>query len=322
MAKPALTLQGEIAQKLKDLPVVYLDTATVRPLKGQPREYFNLDKLRRLAGTIETMTQIQPAIVREINDPDDPEHKHELGDGERRWRACRMIGWELKSIIVDMPDDADFYELSAVSNFGREGHTHLETARSLKRIKEAREQKNGKCTLQELAVIFGQSISWVVQHLVLLDLAPELEKFLDPELPKKEQLKFSIAKALVVLPLGEQVLTWEYIKGHKLRFFPALQHIRKRAAELGIAPKRKRNPRSDYRVLLSFISQTTGKGVALGVIPPERFRQMLAPRTPEEMLKLKDIFNGLADALNNLSALIIKTQPGIKTQPRREDDAD
>ncbi|MBI4059708.1 ParB/RepB/Spo0J family partition protein [Candidatus Giovannonibacteria bacterium] len=309
MAQPATALQEEIRKKLENLEVVCLDTSLVRPLKGQPREYFNLDKIKRLAGTIETMTQIQPAIVREIDDPDDPGHKYELGDGERRWRACRIIARKLKAVIVDMPDDEEFYELAAVSNLGREDYTHMEAARALKRIQEARERKNGKCTVQELAVRFSKSPSWVVQHLVLCDLAPELERFLDPELPKKEQLKFSIAKALVVLPLEEQVQNWKYIREQKLRFFPALQYIRKRAAELGIAPKRKRNPRSDYRVMLSFLSQTTGKGAALAVIPPERFRQMLAPRTPGEMIKLKEIFNGCADVMNAVSARIIETQP-------------
>ena len=103
----------------------------VRPDPKQPRSYFKDSALKALAASIKSIGQRTPIEVRRL--PKGAAAKYEIIDGERRYRACRMIGQATIRICIEEAD-LDHHRqhlLSLVSNFHREGHTHMETSTAL-----------------------------------------------------------------------------------------------------------------------------------------------------------------------------------------------
>ena len=65
------------------------------------RNEFELGDIDGLAEDIKTNGQLQPAIIRKINNLD---FEYEVIGGERRWRACKLAGIDLKAILIDKDD--------------------------------------------------------------------------------------------------------------------------------------------------------------------------------------------------------------------------
>ena len=113
---------------------ILVDPERVHPFKGQPRRYFNEASIKALAKSIETSGQKQPATVRVISGEGE-EREFELIDGERRWRACLMIGKPLNAVIRVETERKHQFLSAAVANFLKEPHTPLEIAHALLEIK-------------------------------------------------------------------------------------------------------------------------------------------------------------------------------------------
>lgn len=171
----------------------------IRPDPNQPRKYFKKPALDALARSIELVGQLTPIHVRKLPKSDD--HRFEIIDGERRWRAHQIAGLKTIKVTIEEgePDDRRRHLLSTISNFHREGHTHMEISDALQYQRSLGETVGALC--ENLA----KSEGWVYQYLGLQRLAPELRDKLHPDAREDDLLRFSEAVVIASVPVEHQV---------------------------------------------------------------------------------------------------------------------
>ncbi|MSU56483.1 MAG: ParB/RepB/Spo0J family partition protein [Candidatus Taylorbacteria bacterium] len=192
---------------------IRVKVSRVRRFSGQPRTYFDEDKLGELADSLKQDGQRMPIIV--IRVTNDPAYDVELVEGERRLRAAKIAGIEELNATVakDIADGLAQHLASTICNFHREGHTSMEISNALHR-----QTMEGGKSAASLAVAFGKSIKWVYQHLALQKLTPRLQKLLDPPTPKSERLRKQVATFLIRLPSEKQEAAYlEILREKNLR---------------------------------------------------------------------------------------------------------
>jgi len=86
--------------------------ADIEPNPKQPRKDFDKDKLQELADNIKQVGLKQPLIVRPLLKDG---KKYQLVDGERRYRACKLI--PLEEVPVEIREDIKTEEDAALQSF-------------------------------------------------------------------------------------------------------------------------------------------------------------------------------------------------------------
>lgn len=179
----------------------------VRPDPKQPRVFFRESALKALATSIKKNGQRMPISVRRRRAGANP--PYEIIDGERRWRACHLAGIATIRIDIEVADlsrHATQHRLSIVSNFMREGHTHMEISGAVcYQITAAVEagESRGQAVLS-LAEDLGKSDQWVYSYLKLQELDPGLQERMHPDVPSAKRLRFTVAVVLASCPAEKQ----------------------------------------------------------------------------------------------------------------------
>lgn len=155
----------------QDEVVVQLDIMLIDPNPFQPRERFDEDALNDLAETIRKNGLQQPVIVRQS--PLDPA-RYQLVMGERRTRACKLIGKTTISSIIRQNTDADMEELALIENLQRDDLKPAEEARSLKRLLDRYEG-----SLQRVAEQLSKGQAYISDRLLLLELPTAVQALVD-----------------------------------------------------------------------------------------------------------------------------------------------
>jgi hypothetical protein len=96
-------------------PTVILSVDSIFPNRKQSRTVFDPDKLQELANSIREQGVLQPILVREKGSG-----KFEIIAGERRFRACKMLGLQTIPGIVKVSDETDSMIDSFLENAQRE----------------------------------------------------------------------------------------------------------------------------------------------------------------------------------------------------------
>ena len=135
--------------------------------KFQTRKKFDEKKLKELSKSIEKNGLIQPIIVRK------GKKKFELIAGERRLKACKLVGIVEISAIVSDFDDRKAFESGLIENLQREDLTSIEEAEGYNRL-----MNEFNYTQEELAIIVSKSRSHVANLLRLISLPKEVKKFI------------------------------------------------------------------------------------------------------------------------------------------------
>lgn len=141
--------------EIKRLPV-----QNVIPDPNQPRKAFDDEKIRELAQSIKEHGLLQPILVRPMG-----MGKYQLVHGERRWRACKLIGLETIKAEVRKLDDKQVLEIQLVENLQRENLNPIEEAETFQRM-------ISECayTHEKIAERIGKSREYVTKRLRLLKL--------------------------------------------------------------------------------------------------------------------------------------------------------
>ncbi|OPX92042.1 MAG: putative chromosome-partitioning protein ParB [Pelotomaculum sp. PtaB.Bin013] len=171
--------QKEIQEEYKEINI-----EDIKPAPNQARQLFDQEKLTELAASIKEHGVIQPVVVRPLK-----EDGYELIAGERRWRACKILGYKLVPAIIKKYEDLEAIAVSLIENVQREDLNPLEEATAYQQL-----IKKYGLTQDEVSGRVGKSRPFVANMVRLLDLPSEIKDML-----ADGQLNAGHARALLAI---------------------------------------------------------------------------------------------------------------------------
>ncbi|MGB9886094.1 MAG: ParB/RepB/Spo0J family partition protein [Moorellales bacterium] len=148
--------------------VVSLAIDRIDPNPWQPRRRVDQAALEELAASIREHGVVQPIVVCRTEGG-----RYRLVAGERRWRACQLLGWDSVPAIVRELSDRESTEMALVENLQREDLNPLEEASAYRML-----QEEFGLTQEEIARRVGKSRAVVANTLRLLQLPPRVQQLL------------------------------------------------------------------------------------------------------------------------------------------------
>lgn len=186
-ANPRRARAGE-----KQLMLLPIDQ--IRPNPNQPRRFFDEESLSELAESIRATGLIQPLTVRR------DKSGYELIAGERRWRACKLIGMREAPCVVQTVSEESSAMMALAENLQRRDLHFLEEADCYRSL-----LRNYNLTQEALAQKLGKSQSFLANKLRLLHLSPNVRRaMVDSPLTERH------ARAL--LPLHDEKLQLKVVE--------------------------------------------------------------------------------------------------------------
>lgn len=140
----------------------------IEPNRNQPRRTFDEASIQTLAESIREHGLIQPILVRPME-----MGGYQIVAGERRWRACRMLGMTEVPIVVRELSDFETMQIALIENLQRENLNPIEEAQG---YKDLIDQYN--MTQDQVAKIVGRSRTVVTNALRMLNLPAEVQEML------------------------------------------------------------------------------------------------------------------------------------------------
>ena len=171
------------------------------PNKFQPRKNFDDESLNDLTNSIKERGVIQPIIVRKS---DTENSKFEIIAGERRWIAARKAGFHDIPVVVTEADDLKSLEFAIVENVQRHDLNPLEEAQGYKRLID-----DFSYDQEKVSKFIGKSRSYITNSIRLLNLPPEVLKFI-------EEKKISPGHAKILVGLDNALFVANKIIEKKL----------------------------------------------------------------------------------------------------------
>lgn len=165
-----------------------VDINKIAPNPSQPRTIFNEENIEELAESIKHHGIAQPVLIRKKGD------QYELVAGERRYRACKLLGKDTIPAIIKEISDEDSLQIALIENLQREDISPVEEAKAFLML-----LKRFNYTQEELASKIGKSRPAISNAIRLLDLPDEI-------LGELASGKISVghARALLALPVNGQ----------------------------------------------------------------------------------------------------------------------
>lgn len=171
--------------------VLYIDINDIKPNTGQPRKHFDEEKLEELASSIQQHGLIQPIVLRKLKTG------YEIVAGERRWRACRIVGLkEVPCIVKELTDEENML-LAIIENMQREDLNPIEEAEGLKQMIDTY-----GLTQEQVSYSVGKSRPYITNSLILLKLPEEVRT-----LTASGEISVGHAKALAAVKDRDKQIT-------------------------------------------------------------------------------------------------------------------
>ncbi len=167
-----------------------LRVSDIEPNRKQPRQTFDDAAIAELADSIRQHGLIQPIVVRFTGT------NYQIVAGERRWRACRMLGMSEVPVIIKELDDSQTAQIALIENIQREDLNPVEEAMAYRSLMDDYDM-----TQEELSKIVGKSRSSIANAVRLLNLPDEVV-----ELLKKREITSGQAKALASAETEEEMI--------------------------------------------------------------------------------------------------------------------
>ncbi|MBP1559757.1 MAG: ParB/RepB/Spo0J family partition protein [Oscillospiraceae bacterium] len=188
----------------------------IEPNRSQPRQDFDDGAIAELADSIRQHGLIQPIVVRPYS------AGYQIVAGERRWRACRMLGMSEVPVIIKEFDDAQTAQIALIENIQREDLNPVEEAMAYKSLMD-----DYNMTQEELSKAVGKSRSAVANAVRLLNLPEEIVDML-----RTKELSTGQAKAIASAETEEDMLELaKMAAGGKMTVREIEQIIAKKAEE-------------------------------------------------------------------------------------------
>jgi ParB family chromosome partitioning protein len=175
--------------------VINIPVEDVTPNPYQPRIQMNNESLEELAASIKEKGVVQPILVRSMGTD-----KYEIIAGERRFRACKMVGLPEVPAIVKEVNDTEAMAIAITENIQREDLNAVELARAYSAL-----MNEFNLTQEQLAQSVGKSRPAVANMMRLLQLPQEIQENILSG-------KISMGHARALLSLEQQNLQIELCK--------------------------------------------------------------------------------------------------------------
>ena len=167
-----------------------LRLSEIEPNKSQPRQQFDEAAITTLADSIRQHGLIQPIVVRAAGTG------YQIVAGERRWRACRMLGMSEIPVIIKELTDSETAQLALIENIQREDLNPIEEAAAYKELMDKYEM-----TQETLSKAVGKSRSTIANAVRLLNMPEKVQNML-----KKGELTAGQAKAIAAAETEEEMI--------------------------------------------------------------------------------------------------------------------
>ncbi|MEO0234546.1 MAG: ParB/RepB/Spo0J family partition protein [candidate division WOR-3 bacterium] len=169
-------IAGTEQREVRNIPIV-----NIKPNPFQPRKVFKDEELKELAESIKENGVLQPITVRRVGD------HYEIVTGERRFRACKLLGMkDIPAIVKELSNDK-MVEWALIENVQREDLNVVEEAEAYKELAE-----KFNLTHEEISKKVGKSRAHITNILRVLELEDSIK-----ELLKENKISFGHAKVLL-----------------------------------------------------------------------------------------------------------------------------
>jgi ParB family transcriptional regulator, chromosome partitioning protein len=170
--EPKVQIQSNPTADQDRESILTLKIDSINPNPYQTRTFFDEEKILSLAANIKENGLIQPIVVLKKN-----QGNLILLAGERRLRACRLLGWQSILCVIKYEDEVDDSKQSLIAvmeNLQREDLSPIELANTFTLLmKMQKTDENGVANLIE------KSVQYVRNYLRLLTLHPQVKEFLN-----------------------------------------------------------------------------------------------------------------------------------------------
>ena len=184
------SVEKKIYETASNEEIVELNLSDLRPNPYQPRKIFDETALNELASSIKEHGVFQPIIVKKSI------KGYDIIAGERRFRACKMVGLEkIPAIIRDFTDE-QMMEIALLENLQREDLSVIEEAQAYKSMIE-----HLNLTQDDLSKRVGKSRSHITNILGLLRLPGEVQQMVSDG-----RITMGHARALSKLESREEII--------------------------------------------------------------------------------------------------------------------
>jgi ParB family chromosome partitioning protein len=194
--------------------IITIDITKVDPDPNQPRKYFDTLHLDNLKHSIETISQIEPILVR-VNES--IPGNYFIIDGERRWRALKSLNHkEVKCRIISI-DSVDYEIISLTQNIHREDLLPVEKSLALAKLLKKMKGENEKVRQRQLIKKVNLSETYISELLKISTLDEEI---------KSEALKsnyWSGAKLLLLSKIKDKAVRFEKFEEFKAKILKKIE---------------------------------------------------------------------------------------------------
>ena len=286
------------------LEILELSPDEIRPMKDQPRRWFDTHKINELAESIAEVGQAQPGKVRPIVPPENGKN-WELVSGERRCRACSIAGKLFRAEVDRTPmSPIQQFEKALTCNSDQEQLMPTEAALAIQRLKAANR------TDKQIALIMSQAVGWVSRHYKLLSLEPKVFALLGPDVPEERRLSVAIAIELISAPADYQIDLADEITVRGLSALQARDLI-KRTLRAGGLRKPSMEPAREFKAFARFTQRTLDQLQNYLETPAPVLRAMFSAGLQERM----EAFEMLEEITKGMPELAEDVQKILKLPP-------
>ncbi|EMS73811.1 ParB/RepB/Spo0J family partition protein [Ruminiclostridium cellobioparum] len=192
--------------------IIELRINEIEPNAGQPRKYFDDEKLVQLSDSIKQHGIIQPIIVKKDN------NRYIIIAGERRWRAAKLAGLSKVPVLIKEFTNKQVMEVALIENLQREDLNPIEEADAFLHLMNEYDM-----TQEQIAETIGRSRPAIANSLRLLGLSEDVKKYI-----VSGDLTSGHARTLVIIQDPEiQLKAAEYIIENKLSVRETENYIKK-----------------------------------------------------------------------------------------------
>jgi ParB/RepB/Spo0J family partition protein len=290
--------------------------STILAFTFNPRKSFEIEALKQLASSIRAVGQRTPILVRTLTEKervDHPGKEYQLVDGERRYRACAMIGKEImRAQLANYSDGVVGQRLdSIIANICREDHTPIETAEAIQWMTTPVAEGGRGMTVAEAADALGKGSAWAYQHLNLLRLDKALQQRMGADVPPSKRLNFQLGLKLSRLPkpVQKEIANEVVGKGHGWKRM--LELADRTANRMGFAPTmgRPRAERDDFRALSEGAYGTQKTLLSLCDFHESDFKKALAGKSLASIAQIQRVFKDVERMAGAIARYIERNKP-------------